>query len=141
VTTSTSPDQIRRLVHELYTAWSLHQPERIDLIFTDDAVYEDVAGGQIVRGKEAIKQLLRAAYAWAPDFRVAMKSLIVTDDTAATEWVSEGIQTGPIGELPASGNSFQLRGASILNFQNGKIAKVTDYYDMATFLRQLGGTT
>ena len=141
MTTSTSPDQIRRLVHELYTAWSLHQPERIDLIFTDDAVYEDVAGGQIVRGKEAIKQLLRAAYAWAPDFRVAMKSLIVTDDTAATEWVSEGIQTGPIGELPASGNSFQLRGASILNFQNGKIAKVTDYYDMATFLRQLGGTT
>jgi steroid delta-isomerase-like uncharacterized protein len=141
VTTSTSPDQIRRLVHELYTAWSLHQPERIDLIFTDDAVYEDVAGGQIVRGKEAIKQLLRAAYAWAPDFRVAMKSLIVADDIAATEWVSEGIQTGPIGELPASGNSFQLRGASILNFQNGKIAKVTDYYDMATFLRQLGGTT
>jgi steroid delta-isomerase-like uncharacterized protein len=141
VTTSTSPAQIRRLVHELYTAWSLHQPERIDLIFTDDAVYEDVPGGQIVRGKEAIKQLLRAAYAWAPDFRVAMKSLIVADDIAATEWVSEGIQTGPIGELPASGNSFQLRGASILNFQNGKIAKVTDYYDMATFLRQLGGTT
>ena len=141
MTTSTSPDQIRRLVHELYTAWSLHQPERIDLIFTDDAVYEDVPGGQIVRGKEAIKQLLRAAYAWAPDFRVAMKSLIVADDIAATEWVSEGIQTGPIGELPASGNSFQLRGASILNFQNGKIAKVTDYYDMATFLRQLGGTT
>ena len=141
MTTSTSPDQIRRLVHELYTAWSLHQPERIDLIFTDDAVYEDVAGGQIIRGKEAIKQLLRAAYAWAPDFRVAMKSLIVADNTAAKEWVSEGIQTGPIGELPASGNSFQLRGASILNFQNGKIAKVTDYYDMATFLRQLGGTT
>jgi len=141
MTTPTSPDQIRRLVHELYTAWSLHQPERIDLIFTDDAVYEDVAGGQIVRGKEAIKQLLRAAYAWAPDFRVAMKSLIVADDTAAAEWVSEGIQTGPIGELPASGNSFQLRGASILNFQNGKIAKVTDYYDMVTFLRQLGGTT
>jgi steroid delta-isomerase-like uncharacterized protein len=141
VTTPTSPDQIRRLVHELYTAWSLHQPERIDLIFTDDALYEDVAGGQIVRGKEAIKQLLRAAYAWAPDFRVTMKSLIVAGDTAATEWVSEGIQTGPIGDLPASGNSFQLRGASILNFQNGKIAKVTDYYDMATFLRQLGGTT
>jgi len=141
VTTLTSPDQIRRLVHELYTAWSLHQPDRIDLIFTDDAVYEDVAGGQIVCGKEAIKQLLRAGVAWAPDFRVAMKSLIVADDIAATEWVSEGIQTGPIGELPASGNSFQLRGASILNFQNGKIAKVTDYYDMATFLRQLGGTT
>jgi steroid delta-isomerase-like uncharacterized protein len=92
-----------------------------------------------VRGREAIKQLLRAAYAWAPDFRVTMKSLVVADDSAATEWISEGIQTGRIGDLPASGNSFRLSGASILTFRDGKIAKVTDYYDMATFLRQLSG--
>jgi steroid delta-isomerase-like uncharacterized protein len=139
MSSTTSPDQIRRLVHELYAAWSLHEPERIDAIFAEDAVYEDVAGAQLVRGKKAIKELLRAAYAWAPDFRVTMKSLIVADNAAATEWVSEGIQTGPIGDLPASGNSFRLRGASVLTFRDGKIAKVTDYYDMATFLRQLGG--
>ena len=139
--TPTSPDQIRRLVHELYAAWSLHEPEKLDAIFTDDAVYEDVAGGQLVHGREAIKQLLRAVYAWTPDFRVTMKSLVVADQTAATEWVSEGIQTGPVGNLPASGNSFRLRGASILTFREGKIAKVSDYYDMASFLRQLGGTS
>jgi ketosteroid isomerase-like protein len=52
------------------------------------------------------------------------------------------IQTGPIGDnLPASINSFRLRGASILTFRDGKRASVTDYYDMATFLTQLGGTT
>ena len=139
MSSTTSPDQIRRLVHELYAAWSLHEPERIDAIFAEDAAYEDVAGAQLVRGKEAVKELLRVAYAWAPDFRVTMKSLIVAGDTATTEWVSEGIQTGPIGDLPASGNSFRLRGASVLTFRDGKIAKVTDYYDMATFLRQLGG--
>jgi steroid delta-isomerase-like uncharacterized protein len=141
MSSTTSPDQIRRLVSELYAAWSLHEPQRIDAIFTDAAVYEDVATGRLVRGKEAIKQLLRAAYAWAPDFRVTMKSLVVADDSAATEWVSEGIQTGPVGDLPASGNSFRLRGASIVNFRDGKIANVTDYYDMATFLRQLDGTS
>jgi steroid delta-isomerase-like uncharacterized protein len=140
MSSSTSPEEIRRIVDELYAAWSLHQPERIDAIFTDDGVYEEVAGDRIHRGKEEIKQLLRSAYAWAPDFRVTMKSLIVSDDCAATEWISEGIQTGPIGDLPASGNSFRLRGTSILVFRDGKIAKVTDYYDMATFLRQLGET-
>ena len=133
----TSREQIVRLVNELYAAWTLHQPERIDAIFTDDAVYADVAAGRVHRGKEEIKQLLRAAFAWAPDFRVTMQSLIAGDDAAATEWVSEGIQTGPLGALPASGNSFRLRGASILNFRHGKIAAVTDYYDMASFLRQL----
>jgi len=141
MSSSTSPEEIRRLVQELYAAWSLHQLEKIDAIFTHDAAYEDVAADQVYRGTEEIKQLLRAAYAWAPDFRVTMKSLIVADDCAATEWISEGIQTGPIGDLPASGNSFRLRGASILTFRDGKIASVTDYYDMATFLTQLGGTT
>jgi steroid delta-isomerase-like uncharacterized protein len=140
MTPSTPAAQIRRLVTELYDAWSLHQPERIDTIFTEDGLYEDVAGGQTVHGREAIKQLLRTTYAWAPDFRVTMKSLVVADDSAATEWVSEGIQTGRIGDLPASGNSFRLCGVSIITFREGKIAKVIDYYDMATFLRQLGGT-
>jgi steroid delta-isomerase-like uncharacterized protein len=70
-----------------------------------------------------------------------MKSLVVADDCAATEWLSEGIQTGPLGDLPASGNSFRLRGVSILVFRDGKIASVTDYYDMRTFLAQLGETT
>jgi steroid delta-isomerase-like uncharacterized protein len=139
MSSSTSSGEIHRLVQELYAAWSLHQLEKIDAIFADNAAYEDVAAGQVHRGAEEIKQLLRASYAWAPDFRVTMKSLIVADDCAATEWVSEGIQTGPIGDLPASGNSFRLHGASILTFRDGKIAKVTDYYDMATFLRQLGG--
>src|SRR5437870_13405597 len=115
MTVTTSPDQIRRLVHELYDAWSLHESGRIDAIFTDDAIYEDVAGGQIVSGKEAIKQLQRAAYAWARDFRVAMKSLVIGDDTAATEWVSEGIQTGPRRDLPASANSCQPPGVSLPN--------------------------
>ena len=51
-----------------------------------------------------------------------------------------GTQTGPVGELPATGRTFRLRGASVIVFQAGLIARVTDYYDMATFLRQLGAT-
>jgi steroid delta-isomerase-like uncharacterized protein len=96
-------------------------------------------GGKDQQGKQEIKQLLRAAFEWAPGFRVTMLSLIIGTDAAATEWLTEGIQAGPIGDLPASGNSFRPRGASIFAFRDGKIFKVTDYYDMGTFLRQLGG--
>lgn len=141
MTPTTSAEKIRRLVSELYAAWALHQPERIDAIFTDDATYEDVASARIQRGKEAIKQLMRNTFGWAPDFRVQMTSLTVGDDAAATEWTSEGIQTGALDDVPASGNSFHLRGASILKFRDGKIAGVTDYYDMATFLQQLDSSS
>ena len=43
-----------------------------------------------------------------------------------------------VHELYAAG---RVRGASILTVRDGKIAGVTDYYDMATFLTQLGGIT
>jgi hypothetical protein len=92
--------------------------------------YEDVAAGQVYRGTEEIKQLSRAAMLGRRTLGVTMKSLIVVNDCAATERLSEGIQTGPIGDLPASGNSFRLRGASIFTFRNGKIDSVTDHYDM-----------
>jgi len=142
---SKQAEKARQLVTELYDAWSLHEPDRIDSIFTDDATYEDVAGGQVFRGKGEIKQLLRAAFAFAPDFRVTLRSLVLRDDTAATEWELEGTQTGPasvgqVGDFPATGRAFRLRGASVLALRQGRIAQVTDYYDMATFLRQLGGT-
>jgi steroid delta-isomerase-like uncharacterized protein len=142
---STSPEQARRLVDELYTAWSLHQPERIDAIFTDDGVYEDVAGGQVRRGTSEIKDMLRANFTFAPDFQVTLQSFVVAGDTATTEWVIEGTQTGAsqagsVGKLSATGHRFKLRGASILVFRAGRIANVKDYYDMATFLRQLGAT-
>ena len=56
----------------------------------------------------------------------------------------EGSQTGPvvtpIGEIAPSGLTFRVRGASVLVFRDGRIARVTDYYDMATFLKQLGCT-
>lgn len=144
MSSSTSAEEVRRVVNALYAAWSLHEPDRIDAIFTDDAIYEDVAGGQIYHGKAEIRQLLGAALVFAPDFRVTLRSLIVGGDTATTEWQIEGTQTGAtrvgsIGELLATGRPFRLRGASVLLLRGGRIVQVTDYYDMATFWRQLGG--
>src|SRR5260370_40734568 len=91
---SISPEQIRRLVNEMYAAWSLHEPERVDALFTDDAVHEDVASGHISRGKAEIKQLMRDAFAFASDFRATVRSLATAGDNATTEWVIQGAQTG-----------------------------------------------
>jgi len=139
-----SPEQIRKLVDEMYATWSLHEPEQVDALFTDDAVHEDVASGHVARGKAEIKQLIRGAVVFASDFRSTLRSVATAGDTATTEWVIEGTQTGPAvtpyGELAPSGRTFRLCGASIIIFREGRIARVTDYYDMATFLKQLGGS-
>jgi hypothetical protein len=58
MSSSTSAEEVRRVVNALYAAWSLHEPDRIDAIFTDDAIYEDVAGGQIYHGRPRLGSFL-----------------------------------------------------------------------------------
>ena len=72
---SISSEEARRLVHEMYAAWTRHEPDRLDSILTEDAVHEDVASGHIARGKFEIKGLLRAAFGFASDFRCSVTSL------------------------------------------------------------------
>ena len=84
---STSSEQARELIDGMYAAWSRHEPDRLDAVFTDDAVHEDVAGGHICHGKAEIKQLLRDAFAFSSDFRSQVLSSAIAQDTAMTEWI------------------------------------------------------
>ena len=77
---STSSEQARKLVNEMYAAWSHHEPDRVETIFHDEAVHEDVAGGHICHGKTEIKQLLRDAFAFSSDFRCTLMSLAIAGD-------------------------------------------------------------
>jgi steroid delta-isomerase-like uncharacterized protein len=40
--------------------------------------------------------------------------------------------------IPATGKQFSVRGVSILELEDGKIRRCSDYWDMAEFLKQLG---
>jgi steroid delta-isomerase-like uncharacterized protein len=54
------------------------------------------------------------------------------------EWVMRGTHRGDLPGMPATGKQVEVRGASILEFADGKIRRCSDYWDMATFLKQLG---
>jgi steroid delta-isomerase-like uncharacterized protein len=127
------------LVQELFAAWNEHEPERLDLIFTDGGVYEDVAAGKVFTGHDEIKGYLNSVFAWAPDFTVSLDLLAVAGGTVAVEWTMEGTQTGPMGAIPATGKRFSVRGVSVIQLEDGRIRRNSDYYDGATFFRQIGG--
>jgi hypothetical protein len=40
--------------------------------------------------------------------------------------------------MPATGRQFTLRGASVFAFRDGGMSHCADYWDMTTFMRQLG---
>ena len=112
-------------------AWSAHDADRVAAYFTDDAVYEDVALGEVHRGKAAIKTFADGTFAELSGYAIEQKSLVVGDGSVAVEWVMTGTYR-------PTGTKFSVRGVSLMDLQGGKIRRNSDFWNMAVFLRQVG---
>ena len=89
-------------------------------------------------GPSEIKGYLSSVFTWAPDFAVSVTSMAVAGQTVVVEWTMDGTHTGPMGAFPATGKRFSVRGASVIELEDGGIRRNSDYYDGAAFLMQLG---
>ncbi len=106
--------------------------------YTDDIVYEDVAMGKTSHGKGELRTFTAGTHAMSPDVKIEGKSLFGSGDWAAAEWVMSGTHTGKTPELPPTGKKFSLLGSSIMQIRDGKISRQTDYWNMTSFLQQVG---
>ena len=133
--TPVAPD----LLQEWAAGWSnLADPAPLLALVTADVVYEDVAAGDVVEGSAAFKQLLTEAGAAIPDFTISLASGLVDGDLAAAEYVISGTQAGDLPYLAATGKRFSLRAASVFTLAGGRIQRESRYYNMLSFLTQLG---
>jgi len=58
---------------------------------------------------------------------------------ACPEWVMSGTHKGDFPGMPATGKRFSsVRGAMIVELQDGRIRRCSDYWDAVTFMRQVG---
>ena len=67
-----------------------------------------------------------------------LKSFFSAGGRTATEWVMTGTHSGELPGIPATGKSFSVRGVSIADLREGKISRNTDYYNLVSFLQQVG---
>jgi steroid delta-isomerase-like uncharacterized protein len=128
-----------RVLDDWATAWSSHDSAKVLALFTDDCVFEDVTFGVVTRGKEELRAFAEGAFAAVPDFKFVLTSRFVAGNRAGMEWVMSGTHKGDFPGLPATGKGFSsVRGATIIELQGGKIRRNSDYWDSATFMRQVG---
>jgi steroid delta-isomerase-like uncharacterized protein len=52
------------------------------------------------------------------------------------EWIFSGTDANP--GLHGTGKKFSVRGVSVVEIEGRRIARETDYWDLATLLRQIG---
>jgi steroid delta-isomerase-like uncharacterized protein len=118
-----------RLLSSYEAAWSAHDAEKVAAYFTDDAVYEDVTLGELHRGRSAIKAFAQGTFDVLPGYAIKPQSIVVGNGSAAVEWVMSGTYR-------ETGKSFSVRGVSVMQFENGKIRRNSDYWNMTDFQRQ-----
>jgi steroid delta-isomerase-like uncharacterized protein len=127
---------------KLLEAWarhlSAHDTKQFLTLFTDDVVYEDVTFGVVNHGKQQLATFIDGFFPAFPDITFELKSGFVAGTWAGIEWVMAGTHRGDLPGMPATGKRCQIRGATILELEAGKIKRNSDYWDLATMLKQLG---
>ena len=81
---------------------------------------------------------IRGLFAWSPDVKFELKSCFGSGEWVASEWVMSGTHAGSVPGIPATGKSFSIRGSWIYELRKGRISRDCDYWNLASFLQQVG---
>lgn len=78
-----------------------------------------------------------------PDLQISVTNQVASGDQVVTEFTWTGTHTGPLqslqGEIPATGKKvIGGRVCEVWTIRNGEVARLVNYQDASTWLRQLG---
>jgi steroid delta-isomerase-like uncharacterized protein len=108
--------------------------------FAPDATFTNPVAG--LRGRGEIRTLWEAFSSAFPGIVHEPKNIVEAGDAVAIEFVITATQTGtlvtPTGEIPATGKSVRLNQGVFARVAGGQIAEFHGYWDVASFMQQLG---
>ena len=128
----------RKLLDRHYAAWSSQDADAVAACFTDDCVFEDLALQAKFEGKGGVRGFAEMTFAAIPDFTWTVHTFLADGPHCATEWTFTGKQTGELPGIPPTNKPFKIPGLSFVEIRDGKIHRNRDYWNLATYLQQVG---
>ena len=95
-------------------------------------------GFQELRGTDEFFAFLEEFLVAVPEYEDSISQMVARGDRVAYVSTMSGVQTGPLGELPASKKPFTLVNIIIQRLEDGKIVETWVSWDNVAFLTQLG---
>ena len=86
----------------------------------------------------SVVETIKATHEAFPDFSTDILHIVEDGETAAIHWRSQGTHQGSFMDVPATGRSITVTGASFLRFENNKIAEEFVVWDPRELLSALG---
>ncbi len=128
------------LVVQLMEIWQSGDDKKLIAIAQTDMVYHDVPNNHHFKGIEESRSYIKHVHNWASDIKIEITKVHHYEQAALAEWTMTGIQSRPIKNriAIATNNQFTLKGATLIEIENGKIIRAADYIDVLGFVIQLG---
>lgn len=127
------------LIQSYYRAFNAGEWEAFLALLTDDVIH-DVNHGARETGRAAFRAFMaRMNRSYAE--RIVELAIMASDDgtRAAAEFVVEGRYLVTDEGLPAAtGQTYRLPAGAFFAIEGGRVARVTNYYNLADWLRQVG---
>src|SRR5262245_910083 len=116
-------------------AWNSHDPDQVVALFSEDAVDEDVPLGAVSQGLTEIRAFAVDAFTAFPDMHFTLVNSTLKGGHGNIEWIFSGTDTGGFG---GTGKRFSVRGVTVMDVNGTRLSRDTDYWDLATVLREIG---
>lgn len=136
---SPSSNSMKSLIESYYATFNQGDREALLGLLADDVVHEINEGGVEI-GKEAFRAFLQRMDRC---YRETVEDLVVfasaDPSRAAAEFFIRGEYLATDEGLPeANGQNYHLRVGAFFEIREGKIARVSNYYNLAAWLRMVG---
>lgn len=121
-----------------FAAMNEHNVEKMAQYCTDDIVADEVAEPEPFLGAEAFKQSYLDVFQGYPDCQSEVLETFTDGDTIICQVKWDATNSGIFRGVEPTGKKVELRIAYFLSTKEGKIARITEFYDLATLLVQQG---
>lgn len=125
------------LAERLYAAYNDHDAAAAAALYAADAFHLEIAQGRRAEGPDAIARGLEGFFAAFPDARWTPDRRIASGGEAAVSYVLSGTLRAPLGPFEPRGQVLELRGVHVIGAGAGRIRWSEDYWDAASFGRQM----
>ena len=107
-----------------------------------DSTYNELGTQRSLTGADTIIEALQGWKAAMPDVKGTVTSAVESGQEVVLEVMWEGTQTGEMvteqGTIPPSGKRQRTPAAFVFQFEGGTLVESRHYFDLLTFLKQIG---
>ncbi len=134
--------ELINLAKEVVEAFNKEDWDPSMALLATGSLYNEVGTGRQLRGEAEIILALQGWRKAMPDVKGTVTNAFASDNKVVLEVTWEGTQTGPLdgpgGTLPPSGKRQITPAAWVFDFEGGKVKESRQYFDMMSFMQQLG---